>query len=61
MNTRKLTSVKIEESLFETFKEKCSEDNFTFQKLAERSIYLYLTDPEFKKRVTDLVNVTLPR
>jgi hypothetical protein len=60
MNARKLTSVKIEGSLFETFKEKCSEDNFTFQKLAERSIYLYLTDPQFKERVTNTVNVALP-
>lgn len=51
---KKLTSVRIHPQLFSDFKLSCEEDNFTFQKLAERAIYLYLTDDEFKNRVINL-------
>lgn len=60
-SNRRLTSVKVDEYLFEQFKEKCTEDIFTFQKLAERSIYLYLTDSEFRKKLLNQTNTELPR
>jgi hypothetical protein len=61
MNTKRLTSVKVEETLFEKFKDQCLEDNFTFQKLADRAIFLYLTDPDFKQRLLNQLNIELPR
>jgi TnpA family transposase len=60
-NNRRLTSVKIDENLFELFKEKCVADVFTFQKLAERSIYLYLTDEEFRKKILNQLNTVIPK
>jgi len=45
----KLTSVKITQPLFDEFKIACLQDNFSFKKLADRAIFLYLTDKEFKK------------
>jgi hypothetical protein len=42
-----LTSVKIKSDLFENFKIECVKENFSFQKLADRAIYLYLTDEKF--------------
>lgn len=51
-NTHKtLTSVRIHPELWTRFKEVCKEEDFTFQKLAERSIHLFLTDEEFKERL----------
>jgi hypothetical protein len=48
-----LTSVKIQTDLFENFKIECVKRKFSFQKLADRAIYLYLTDEEFRKKVTN--------
>jgi len=45
----KLTSVKITQPLFDEFKIACLQDNFSFKKLADRAIFLYLNDKEFKK------------
>ena len=47
----KLTSVKITQPLFDQFKMACLQDNFSFKKLADRAIFLYLTDDEFKKLI----------
>ena len=52
-----LTSVKVQSDLFEEFKISCVRYKFSLQKLADRTIHLYLTDEEFRKRVhthTDL-------
>ena len=46
-----LTSVKIQSDLFETFKIECVKRKFSFQKLADRSIHLYLTDETFRKQL----------
>jgi hypothetical protein len=54
-----LTTVRIEPSLWENFKEACKEEKFTFQKLAERSIYLYLTDKEFRTQIRNQQNTKL--
>jgi len=56
-NNKRLTSVKIDSDLFERFKEECVKDVFTFQKLAERSIYLYMTDETFKQKLMNQINV----
>ena len=55
----KLTSVKITQPLFDKFKMACLEDNFSFKKLADRAIYLYLTDKEFKELVHKINNIKI--
>ena len=57
----KLTSVKITQPLFDKFKIACLEDNFSFKKLADRAIFLYLTDTEFKKKVHEQHNIKLKK
>ena len=46
-----LTSVKVPEDLFEQFKIACVKYKFSVQKLTERSMYLYLTNEEFRKNI----------
>lgn len=48
-----LTSVKIQTDLFENFKIECVKRKFSFQKLADRAIYLYLTDEDFRRKITN--------
>jgi|TARA_R110000803_G_scaffold160148_2_gene224152 hypothetical protein len=48
---QKLTSVKLDETMFEEFKVSCVRHKFSFQKLSERAIHLYLTDEDFRKRI----------
>lgn len=48
---QKLTSVKIDEDLFNDFKVECIKRKFSFQKLAERAIDLYMKDEEFRKKI----------
>lgn len=48
---KKLTSVRLDPKLYEDFKFQCLKDNFSFQKLASRAIFLYLNDKEFKTKV----------
>ena len=47
----KLTSVKITQPLYTKFKVSCLENNFSFKKLADRAIFLYLTDIEFREKL----------
>ena len=54
-----LTSLKVKEDLFENFKIECVRRKFSFQKLADRSIFLYLTDEEFRKKITNQTNLDL--
>lgn len=56
---QKLTSVKIDVDLFERFKNETFLDKFTFQKLAERSMYLYLTDTEFKAKIQNQLDIRI--
>ena len=58
-NTKRLTSVKVEQQLFDRFKEECVKTKFSFQKLADRSIYLYITDQEFRKRIEEQIKIEL--
>jgi len=55
----KLTSVKITQPLFDKFKMACLEDNFSFKKLADRAIFLYLTDKDFREKVHNINNIKL--
>ena len=46
-----LTSVKVNSKLWEEFRISCVKHKFSLQKLADRTIHLYLTDDDFRKRV----------
>jgi hypothetical protein len=55
----KLTSVKITQPLFDEFKMASLQNNFSFKKLADRAIYLYLTDRDFREKVHKQNNIKL--
>jgi len=61
MNDKKqvLTSVKLDVDLFENFKIECIKRKFSFQKLSERSIHLYLTDENFRKQIHNHSDLSL--
>ena len=62
MNTqesKQLTSVKVDKELFREFKEECLKYKFSLQKLADRAIYLYLTEEEFKQKLHNQTNIKL--
>jgi len=48
---KKLTSVRLDPKLYQEFQMQCLKDNFSFQKLASRAIYLYLNDSEVKSKL----------
>ena len=52
-----LTSVKVKSDLFDDFKIECVKRKFSFQKLADRSLFLYLTDDDFRKKINSQVNL----
>ena len=54
-----LTSVKVKSDLFENFKIECVKRKFSFQKLADRALFLYLTDDDFRKQITNQVNLEI--
>ena len=54
-----LTSVKVKSDLFENFKIECVKRKFSFQKLADRAIHLYLTDDDFRKTINSHNNLEL--
>ena len=54
-----LTSVKVQSDLFENFKIECVKRKFSFQKLADRSLFLYLTDEDFRKQITNQINLEI--
>ena len=59
MDTKKLTSVKVEQELFQEFKEECIRHKFSLQKLVDRAIFLYLTEEEFKKKLHSQIHIKL--
>jgi hypothetical protein len=61
MDTKKLTSVKVEQELLQEFKEECVRYKFSLQKLVDRSIYLYLTDNDFRQRLHNQTQIKLPK
>jgi hypothetical protein len=58
-NEMTLTSVKVQSGLFEDFKIECVKRKFSFQKLADRAIFLYLTDEDFRKQINSQTNLEI--
>ena len=54
-----LTSVKVKSDLFENFKIECVKRKFSFHKLADRAIHLYLTDDDFRRTINNHHNLEL--
>ena len=54
-----LTSVKVKSDLFENFKIECIKRKFSFQKLADRAIHLYLTNDDFRRTINNHNNLEL--
>lgn len=59
MGDNKLTSVKVNEELFEEFKVLCVRTKFSLQKLVDRSIHLYLTEDDYRKKLHNHTNLNL--
>ena len=51
MNDTKLTSVKIISELYSKFKVEAMKNEFTLQKLVNRSIDLYVEDDDFRNKI----------
>jgi hypothetical protein len=60
-SNQQLTSVKVDKELFEAFKIETIKTKFSLQKLADRCMHLYLTDPEFQKRIHNHMNLELEK
>jgi hypothetical protein len=56
---KRLTTVRIDDELFQEFKFQCIKDKFSFQKLASRSIFLYLTDKNFRENIHNITNINI--
>ena len=56
---KRLTSVKVEDELFQEFKLQCVKHKFSFQKLADRAIFLYITNEEFRKKLHDQTDIKI--
>jgi hypothetical protein len=54
-----LTSVKIPSNLWDEFKVAIIRYKFSFHKLANRTIHLYLTDSEFRKKIHNYNDLSL--
>ena len=57
MEELKLTSVKILQDLYKKFKLNALSDEFTLQKLVNRSMDLYLLDSKFKTQIQKWKNL----
>jgi hypothetical protein len=55
--SKKLTSVRVEQELFEEFKMECVRYKFSFQKLADRAIFFYLTDDKFREKIHNQIDI----
>jgi hypothetical protein len=51
-----LTTVRLKEKLFEDFKQVSILNKITMRNLLERSMFLYMTDPEFKRTINNQLN-----
>lgn len=56
---KKLTSVRVQEDLYQEFKIECIKYKFSFQKLADRALFLYLNDKEFRELLHTPINLKL--
>jgi len=53
----KLTSVKLLDNLYKKFKVSNLDDNFTLQKLINRSMDLYVNDTQFRSKINEYKNL----
>lgn len=53
---KSLTSVKLPPQLFDEFRIAAIKNKISFQKLAERSMYLYIMDNEFRRKVNNQID-----
>lgn len=51
-----LTTVRLQDKLFEDFKTEAVRNKITMRNLLERAMYLYLTDESFKKIINNQLN-----
>ena len=51
MSEDKLTSVKVIDELYRKFKEKSISEDFSLQRLVNRSLHLFVYDKDFKDKV----------
>ena len=56
-----LTTVRIQDTLFEDFKLEAEKNKITNRNLIERSMFLYLTDPSFKKVINNQLHANYNR
>lgn len=56
---QKLTSVRVDLKAYQEFKIICVKKGFTFQKLVERSLHLYLTDKDFANKIDEQFKINL--
>jgi hypothetical protein len=54
-----LTSVKVRGDLFQEFRVECVRRKFSFQKLADRALFLYLTNEDFRKQISNQTNIEI--
>lgn len=59
IKNEKLTSVKITQPLLDEFKMAALQNNFSFKKLADRAIFLYITDKEFRNKIHSQTNIKI--
>lgn len=52
-----LTTVRLQDKLFEDFKTEALRNKITMRNLLERAMYLYMTDESFKKIINNQLNV----
>ncbi len=57
--TTKLTSVKIFKNLYSDFKYLTVNDTMSFQKLVNRTVYLYLNDDKFKQKLNETADLKI--
>lgn len=50
-----MTSVKVDSEVFSEFKIQCIKYKFSLQKLSDRSIYLFVNDEEFRKKILNTI------
>ena len=55
----KLTSIKLIEELYKEFKYKTVNSKMTLQKLANRSIYLYSADDDYREKIDNSVILSI--
>lgn len=51
-----LTTVRLQDELFEAFKQEGPKNKITMRNLLERAMFLYLTDEDFRKTINNQLN-----